>query len=170
MDLWNAGGLILFVLSLFRPLKSAAIDFKYRYYKRKPSRNKVFPIREEPNNNKYCEPFSPRESFIAHFIDHNQNVRFTYFMKYDLVKVRKTIDILHNNLLFNIGKCDELQDYLETHPSDNNKTSEYERYNHVVKEDLSSIRKLESFLKVYDTSYIPKPEYPGEERDNVNTY
>jgi hypothetical protein len=155
---------------MFKPLKTIAIDFKHKYYKKRPSKNKAFFIHEEPNKNKVCEPFSTKGSFIANFIDHKQNIRFTFFMNYDLGDIRSTIEKLHNNLQFNISKCDELQDYLEVNPLDENGTKEYEGYNHVVKEDLSSIRKLEGFLMRYDSSYIPKPEYPGEERDNVNTY
>lgn len=158
------------MISMLKPLKTVAIDIKYRYYKRRSSKQKVFPIYEEPNRNKSCEPFSTRESFIAHFVDHKQDVRFSFFMKYDLTKVRFTIEKLHNNLLANIFRCDELQNHLEIHTQDHDKTREYEGYNHVVKEDLSSLRKLESFLKTYDSTYISKPEYPGEERDNVNTY
>ena len=91
-------------------------------------------------------------------------------MDNEITKLRSSIDKLDSNILFNISKCDELQNYLEINPLDDYKTREYERYNHLVKEDLSSIRKLETFLKRYDPSYISKPEYSGEERDNVNTY
>lgn len=99
-------------------------------------------------------------------------MRFKFFLKYDYHdrKVNQAIDKIDKNIRANISKCDELQDYLEIHPLDDNKTREYERYNHLVKEDLSSLRKLEAFVKRYNPSYIPKPEYPGEERDNVNTY
>jgi hypothetical protein len=155
---------------MFRPLKTIAIDIKHRYYKTKPSKQKIFLIHEEPNMNKWCEPFSTRSSFIANFVDHNQRVRFTYFMRYHLGDVRSTIERLHTDTLFHISKCDELQDYLEINPQDDNGTKKYEKHNHVVKENMSSIRKLEGFLMRYDSSYIPKPEYAGEERDNVNTY
>lgn len=91
-------------------------------------------------------------------------------MALDIYKVRSSIELLHSKLVANISRCDQLQAHLEIHPHQDNITSEYERFNHYVKEDLSSIRKLETFLKRYDTSYISKPQYPGEERDNVNTY
>jgi hypothetical protein len=170
LDIWNVSGLALFIIFILKPFKTIATDFKYKYYKRRSSKHKVFYIHEEPNRNKYCEPFSTRRSFIANFIDHKQNVRFTFFMDYHLSEVRSTIEKLNNNLLFNISKCNELQDYLEANPLDHGGTKRYEEFNHVVKEDMSSIRKLESFLMRYDSSYIPKPEYAGEERDNVNTY
>lgn len=155
---------------MLKPLKTVAVGLKYKYYKRKPSKHKFFFIDEEPNRNKICEPFSTRESFIAKFVDHNLNVRHSFFMKYDLDKVRSTIEKLDKDLSANIFKCDELQDYLERNPLDHATTREYEKYNHFVKEGLSSLRKLEGFLIRYDTTYIPKSEYPGEERDNVNTY
>ena len=70
----------------------------------------------------------------------------------------------------NISKADDLQFFLENNPQRNDITREYEKYIHNVKEDMSTIRKLESFLIRYKSDYIRKPIYSGEERDNVNTY
>jgi hypothetical protein len=91
-------------------------------------------------------------------------------MKYDLSKVKSTVENLHVEITNSISASDNLQDFLLNHPQRDDLTTEYEYYNHIVKEKLSSIRKLESFIKVYEPGYISKPEYPGEERDKVNTY
>lgn len=85
-----------------------------------------------------------------------------------LSTVKQDIVKLDLRLKYNNNMIDNWQERLLSNP--NLPTTELERYNHMVKEDLSSIRKLESFVKKYEPLYISKPEYPGEERDNVNTY
>ena len=91
-------------------------------------------------------------------------------MNKDLLQVKWSIEHLHNRIVSNNLEADRLQTFLEFYPQRDNLTSSYENYIHLVKEDISSIRKLETFYKKYYVSYISKPEYPGEERDNVNTY
>jgi len=84
--------------------------------------------------------------------------------------VKAKIEIIHKRILANCSISDNLQTILECNPNRDDLTRRYEHYIHLVKEDMSSIRKLESFYLYYNSFYIRKPEYPGEERDNVNTY
>lgn len=158
---------ILFIM-LFTPLKKIYIDYKYERYKQDRSKHKIFRIDEEPNRNNICEPFSKAETFFAHFIDHENNKRFTFFMKYEKSRVKSQIEKLNKDIIYNSNKIDDIQVYLSSNP--NSSVRELERYNHLVKQDMSCLRKLESFYKKYDNKYISKPEYSGEERDNVNTY
>lgn len=82
--------------------------------------------------------------------------------------VRSFIAFLDIRIKYHNRRIDSIQDRLNDNPY--LPTDKLEYHFHAVKTDLSSIRKLESFLLVYDSSYIRKKEYPGEERDNVNTY
>lgn len=130
--------------------------------------NGPFFIREEPNENNYCEPFNPNHKFIAQFYDHRFKLRHWYYMRGNVDKVKRDIELLDKRLWYNNNKIDDYLDMMSENPS--LPVDKLEKYNHRVAEDLSSIRKLESFVMVYDNSYTRKPEYPGEERDNVNTY
>lgn len=169
MTIWNVGWLILF-LSLFKPLKGLIVGAKYEYYKKIKSRNNIFVVHEEPNLNLTCEEFSTNKTFIAHFVDYKLNVRHSFLVGYQIPKIESTIDILHNRIINNINKSDDLQFFLENNPQRDDVTREYEKYNHHVKQDLSTLRKLESFLIKYKPDHSRKPIYSGEERDNVNTY
>lgn len=84
--------------------------------------------------------------------------------------VRAKIEVIHERIRTNNSISDNLQSILEANPGRDDLTRKYEHHIHLVKEDMSSIRKLESFYLYYNPFYIRKPEYPGEERDNVNTY
>jgi hypothetical protein len=84
--------------------------------------------------------------------------------------LRAKIEAIHERINVNISVSDNLQTILESNPSRDDLTRKYEHHIHLVKEDMSNIRKLESFYLHYNPLYIRKPEYPGEERDNVNTY
>ena len=158
---------ILFIV-IFTPLKRIYVDFKYKQYKDNKDKHKTFTIFEEPNRNLFCEPFSTKETFIGYFIDHEGNIKYMFFMRYDKRKVKRIIEKLDKDIRFNSNKIDDIQVYLSSNP--NASVQELERYNHLVKQDMASLRKLESFYKQYDKKYVSKPEYPGEERDNVNTY
>jgi hypothetical protein len=158
------------MFSLFRPLKQAIYDAIYKIRKKRDDDYWYFRIHTEPSLNHHIESFPKHKSFVARFVNENDDIKFEYDMRKQLPVVRFSIEKLHLNLITNIRFSDELQSFLELHPHRDDITREYERYNHLVKEDLSSIRKLEAFVKVYDPSYVSKPEYSGEERDNVNTY
>lgn len=169
MNIWDVSWVVLF-LSIFKPLHDIIVHIKYKVYEKNSDRNRYFFIKEEPNLNKTCESFPLHKSFIAHFIDHNGNERFKYYMAIECFKVKSEIELLHQKIETNISLADHLQSYLELNPQRNDLTRKYEGYIHFVKEDISAIRKLESFYKVYNPTYKSKPEYSGEERDNVNTY
>lgn len=169
MNIWDVSWVILF-LSILKPFNDIIVRIKYKIYKNNEDKNKYFYIREEPNLNKTIESFPIHKNFFAHFIDHNGKERFKYYMGIESYKVKTEIELLHNKIEANISLADQLQSYLELNPQRNDLTRKYERYIHFVKEDISSIRKLESFYKVYNPTYKSKPEYSGEERDNVNTY
>jgi len=143
---------------------------KYKHYERNPENNIYFRIHEEPNDNLSCEPFPRRSRFIAHFVDNNNNERFKYLMGTQKKVLRAKIEMIHTRIMANSSISDNLQTILEYNPNRDDLTRRYEHYIHLVKEDISSIRKLESFYLYYNSLYVRKPEYAGEERDNVNTY
>ena len=84
--------------------------------------------------------------------------------------LRSEIEVIHKRIMANTSISDNIQTFLEYNPGRDDLTRKYEHYIHLVKEDMSNIRKLESVYLYYNSLYIRKPEYPGEERDNVNTY
>jgi len=146
------------------------MSVKLEYYKKVKSRNFLFYINEEPNLNLTCEEFPRNNGFIAHFVDHKLNINHTFMVAYHIPKIEYTIVVLHDRILSNIHKTDDLQFFLENNPHRDDITSEYEKYNHCVRQDMCTLRKLESFLIKYKSYHIRKPIYTGEERDDVNTY
>lgn len=160
----------IFYFSILRNFKQNYITKMYEWKRNREKRTVDFTIYEEPNLNRHNDTvFSTKGSFIALFKDQGNNLRFTYYMRHDVARLRADIEGLHITLLANIRMCDILQVEAENNSSDLI-TQQYERYNHEVKRDLSNIRRLESVYKCYNKTYICKPEYSGEERDNVNTY
>jgi len=103
-------------------------------------------------------------------VDNNNNERFKYLLGTQKKGLRCDIEIIHKRINSNISISDNLQNFLELNPYRDDLTRKYEHHIHLVKEDMSNIRKLESVYLYYNPLYIRKPEYPGEERDNVNTY
>jgi hypothetical protein len=158
------------LFSLLTSFKGVIIGVKFEYYKKVKSRNFLFFIDEEPNLNLTCEEFPKNRSFLAHFIDHNSNINHTFMIAYHIPKIEYTIDLLHEKIMSNIHRSDDLQFFLENNPHRDDITCEYEKYNHYVKQDMSRLRKLESFLIKYKSYHPRKPVYTGEEKDNVNTY
>lgn len=158
------------MLGILKPITGIIFDIKYKYYNKRKSRNQFFWIHEEPNMNLVCEPFNTRKTFMAHFINDKMNRKYSFLVKNQVPKIQSTIETLHSNIMNNIAISDNLQTFLEINPQRNDITREYEKHIHDVKEDMSTLRKLESFLIRYRPDYIRKPTYAGEERDNVNTY
>lgn len=158
-----------FSFTTFEQIIGKIVDNKNRYRDR-DRRNGPFYIQEEPNNNYHCEPFNQQAKFIAVFLDHEFKKRHVFFMKGNgnVNNVKRAIDFLDKRLKKTNLEIDRLQDQLDNNPQLSTET--IEKHFHTVKQDLSSIRKLESFLLSYDRSYVIRLEYPGEERDNVNTY
>lgn len=146
--------------------------YKWKYYRRyrEPEKHVYFRINDEPNLNYTCEPLPIRGPYTAHFIDSSNNERFTFFLSPQYRHIKYKISFLHERIMANISVADNLQNYLEMHPHRNDLTRDYESHIHTVKEDMSSIRKLETVYMIYNSSYTRKPEYTGEQRDNVNTY
>jgi hypothetical protein len=163
--------LTTFYFSPFSKFKLNNVTKVYEWKRNREERKVTFIIYEEPNRNRNIDtPFSTKHSLIALFKDHEGHSRFTYYMRYDLPLLRADIEYLHRKLLANIRMCDILQDEGVKYPSLNTITQQYEVYNHEVKRDLSNLRRLESVYRCYKKNYICKPEYSGEERDNVITY
>jgi hypothetical protein len=107
-------------------------------------------IHEEPNNNHSCEPFSKNSRFIAHFMDHNNNERFRYLLGTQKKDLRAEIEKIDKRINANIIISDNIQDFLELNPGRNDLTGAYEYHIHLVKEDMSNIRKLESVYLHYN--------------------
>lgn len=103
-------------------------------------------------------------------MDNNNNEKFCYLLGTQKKGLRRDIETIHNRINLNISISDDLQTFLELNSNRDDLTRKYEHHIHLVKEDMSSIRKLESVYLRYNPFYTRKAEYPGEERDNVNTY
>lgn len=163
-------GAILWI-NIFKPIVNAIISTQYDpFYRYKKSRVAFFQIYDEPNMNHTCERIPHKGMFFAVFLDSEGKYRHTYFMNIGLASLTVRIEKLHLRIMANIHESDNLQSFLEMNSQRHDLTREYEQQIHHVKEDMCTIRKLESFLKQYHPHYISKPEYSGEQRDNVNTY
>lgn len=168
MIVWLVSCLIYLNEKIFKNLTDL-IFWKKNPFKNDNSRRIVIiPIREEPNQNYSCEEADPSVKYFAVFVDHKGKTKCTFDITGHTINVRAYITYLDLRLRFYNYKIDNWQEKLNKNRLLS--TSPMEKCNHQYKKDLACIRKLESLVLKHDPSFVRRPEYPGEERDDVNSY